>query len=134
MAVVQFCILAPFVASKKSSSMYNMYPNMIMLDDKGNYNVSYNYNESADTLEFMVHVRTTVQVGFGIVEVASNNMSYYDVAIGGVTDDGTSYLQVGRNDKSFRFCLLDSLKLSKKQENFARFDFTSHVPDITFCV
>ena len=24
-------------------------------------------------------------------------MSYYDVAIGGVTDDGTSYLQVGRN-------------------------------------
>ena len=36
-------------------------------------------------------------------------MSYYDVAIGGVTDDGTSYLQVGRNDKSFRFCLLDSL-------------------------
>ena len=33
---------------------------MIMLDDKGNYNVSYNYNESADTLEFMVHVRTTV--------------------------------------------------------------------------
>ena len=60
MAVVQFCILAPFVASKKSSSMCNMYPNMIMLDDKGNYNVSYNYNESADTLEFMVHVRTTV--------------------------------------------------------------------------
>ena len=76
-----------------------MYSNMIMPDDKGNYNVSYNYNESADTLEFMVHVRTTVQVGFGIAEVASNNMSYYDVAVGGVTDDGTSYLQVGRNNK-----------------------------------
>ena len=76
-----------------------MYPNMIMLDDKGNYNVSYNYNESADTLEFMVHVRTTVQVGFGVAEVASNNMSYYDVAVGGVTDDGTSHLQVGRNNK-----------------------------------
>ena len=26
-------------------------------------------------------------------------MSYYDVAVGGVTDDGTSYLQVGRNNK-----------------------------------
>ena len=79
--------------------MCNMYPNMIMLDDKGNYNVSYNYNESADTLEFMVQVRTTGWVGFGIAEVASINMSYYDVAIGGVTDDGTSYLQVGRNNK-----------------------------------
>ena len=123
MAVVQFCILAPFVASKKISSMYNMYPNMIMLDDKGNYNVSYNYNESADTLEFMVQVRTTGWVGFGIAEVASNNMSYYDVAIGGVTDDGTSYLQVGRNDKSFRFCLLDSLKLSKKQEKLREIRF-----------
>ena len=54
MAVVQLCILALFVASKKSSSMYNMYPNMIMFDAKGNYNVSYNYNESTDTLEFMV--------------------------------------------------------------------------------
>ncbi|XP_066014880.1 trafficking protein particle complex subunit 5-like [Pocillopora verrucosa] len=43
-----------FVASTKSSSMYNMYSNMIILDDKGNYNVSYNYYEFADRLEFMV--------------------------------------------------------------------------------
>ena len=42
------------------------------------------------------------------------------MAIGGVTDDGTSYLQVGRNDKSFRFCLLDSLKLSKKTRKTSR--------------
>ena len=99
MAVVQLCILALFVASTKSSSMYNMYSNMIILDDKGNYNVSYNYYEFADRLEFMVQVRTTGWVGFGVAEVTSNNMSYYDVAIGGVTDDGTSYLQVGRNNK-----------------------------------
>ena len=45
------------------------------------------------------HSRTIGWVGFGIAEVASNNMTYYDVAIGGVTDDGTSYLQVGRNNK-----------------------------------
>ena len=45
------------------------------------------------------HSRTIGWVGFGIAEVASNSMSYYDVAIGGVTDDGTSYLQVGRNNK-----------------------------------
>ena len=40
--------------------MYNMYSNMIMPDGKEYYNVSDNYNESADTLEFMVQVRTTV--------------------------------------------------------------------------
>ena len=99
MAFVQLYSLALFVASTKSSSMYNMYSNMIMPDGKENYNVSDNYNEAADTLEFMVQVRTTGWVGFGVAEVASNNMSYYDVAIGGVTDDGTSYLQVGRNNK-----------------------------------
>ena len=47
-----------------------MYSNMIMPDGKENYNVSDNYNESADTLEFMVQVRTTGWVGFGIAEVA----------------------------------------------------------------
>ena len=41
-----------------------MYSNMIMPDGKENYNVSDNYNESADTLEFMVQVRTTGWVGF----------------------------------------------------------------------
>ncbi|PFX11894.1 DBH-like monooxygenase protein 1 [Stylophora pistillata] len=93
MAVVHLCILALFVASTKSTSMYNMYSNMIMLDGKGNYNVSYNYNESADTLQFMVQVRTAGWVGFGVAEVAPNGMMYYDVAIGGVTNNGTSYLQ-----------------------------------------
>ena len=128
MAFVQLYSLALFVASTKSSSMYNMYSNMIMPDGKENYNVSDNYNEAADTLEFMVQVRTTGWVGFGIAEVASNNMSYYDVAIGGVRDDGTSYLQVGLNDKSFRFCLLDSLKLSKKQEKLREIRFYISCP------
>ena len=45
------------------------------------------------------------------------------MAIGGVRDDGTSYLQVGLNDKSVRFCLLDSLKLSKKQEKLREIRF-----------
>ena len=56
MAVVQLCILALFVASTKSSSMYYMYSNMIILDGKRNYYVFYNYNESADILEFMVQI------------------------------------------------------------------------------
>ena len=49
MAFAQLYSLALFVASTKSSSMYNMYSNMIMPDGKENYNVSNNYNESADT-------------------------------------------------------------------------------------
>ena len=56
MAVVHLCILALFVASTKGSSMYYMYSNMIILDGKRNYYVFYNYNESADTLEFMVQI------------------------------------------------------------------------------
>ena len=126
MAVVQLCILALFVASTKSSSMYNMYSNMIILDDKGNYNVSYNYYEFADRLEFMVQVRTTGWVGFGIAEVASNSMSYYDVAIGGVTDDGTSYLQVGRNNKTLNY-----LRIKEKNREF---DITFYVTHVTFFV
>ena len=72
---------------------------MIMLDDKGNYNVSHNYYEFADRLEFMVQVRIMGWVGFGVAGVAPSNISNYDVAIRGVKDDGTSYLQVGRNNK-----------------------------------
>ena len=74
-----------------------LHSDLIMLDGKGNYNVSYYYNAASDKLEFMVQVRTTGWVGFGVAEVAPNMMNYYDVAIGGVTDNGTSYLQVRRN-------------------------------------
>ncbi|PFX12052.1 DBH-like monooxygenase protein 2-like, partial [Stylophora pistillata] len=70
-----------------------LHSDLIMLDGKGNYNVSYYYNAATDKLEFMVQVRTTGWVGFGVAEVAPNMMNYYDVAIGGVTDNGTSYLQ-----------------------------------------
>ena len=126
MAVVQLCILALFVASTKSSSMYNMYSNMIILDDKGNYKVSYNYYEFADRLEFMVQVRTTGWVGFGVAGVAPNNISNYDVAIGGVKDDGTSYLQVGRNNKTLNY-----LQIKEKNREF---DITFYVTHVTFFV
>ncbi|RMX61006.1 hypothetical protein pdam_00014177 [Pocillopora damicornis] len=62
MAFVQLYSLALFVASTKSSSMYNMYSNMIMPDGKENYNVSDNCNEAADTLEFMVQLRRYILI------------------------------------------------------------------------
>ena len=86
-----------------------LHSDLIMLDGKGNYNVSYYYNANSDKLEFMVQVRTTGWVGFGVAEVAPNNMSYYDVAIGGVRDNGTSYLQVRKN---WQICIQQNCRYS----------------------
>lgn len=72
-----------------------MFSNMLILDDNGHYNVSWNFNASSDTLEFLVEVRATGWIGFGVAENAPNNMMDYDVAIGGVLSNGTGYLQVG---------------------------------------
>ena len=49
------------------------------------------------------------------------------MAVGGVTDDGTSYLQVGRNNKI-------QLSYLKKRSYKARFYFTFHVTHVTFFV
>ncbi len=72
-----------------------MFSNMLVLDANGNYNVSWNFNASSDTLEFLVEVRGTGWVSFGVAKTAPNNMMGYDVAIGGVMGDGTGYLKVG---------------------------------------
>ncbi|KAL9982005.1 hypothetical protein ACROYT_G010784 [Oculina patagonica] len=66
---------------------------MLVLDANGNYNVSWNFNASSDTLEFLVEVRGTGWVSFGVAKTAPNNMMGYDVAIGGVMGDGTGYLK-----------------------------------------
>ncbi len=72
-----------------------MFSNMLTLDANGNYNVSWNFNASSDTLEFLVEVRGTGWVGFGVAETAPSDMMGYDVAIGGVLGDGAEYLEVG---------------------------------------
>lgn len=79
-----------FVVSTESY----MYSNKIALGYEGNYNVSYNFNASSDTLEFLLEARATGWVGFGVAETAPNNMSDYDVAVGGVLSNGTGYLKV----------------------------------------
>ena len=93
MAVLRLHLLTLFVVYAKCSSY--VFSNTIVLDSKGNYNVSYNFNESADTLEFLMEVRTTGWVGFGFALNAPNNMVGYDVAIGGVLNNGTGYIKVG---------------------------------------
>lgn len=77
-----------------------MFSNMVNLDGNGNYNVSWNFNASSDSLEFLVEVRATGWVGFGVAENAPTNMVGYDVAIGGVMANGTGYLQVRRTQNS----------------------------------
>ena len=61
--------------------------------DNGNYNVSWMFNSSMDSLHFTVQVRATGWVGSGVATQAPNNMTYYDVAVGGVVN-GSGYLKV----------------------------------------
>ena len=61
--------------------------------DNGNYNVSWMFNSSMDTIHFMVEVRATGWIAFGVATLAPNNMVGYDVAIGGV-QGGAGSLQV----------------------------------------
>ena len=55
--------------------------------------MSWMYNATANRLYFVVRVRTTGWVGFGLASQAPTNMTDYDVAVGGVYN-GTGYLKV----------------------------------------
>ena len=60
----------------------------------GNYNASWMFNSSMDTLHFMVEVRATGWIGFGVANQAPNNMVDYDVAVGGVRGGSGEYIKV----------------------------------------
>ena len=90
MVALQFFLLTLFVVSTRSSGMFS---NMLPLDG-GSYNVSWNFNATSDMLEFLVEVRTVGWVGFGVAEAPAIGMMDYDVAIGGVLSNGTSYFEV----------------------------------------
>ena len=94
MAFPQLCLLALVLVCTKSSDVFS---NTIILRN-GNYNVTYNFNETSETFEFLVEVKATGWVIFGyglnsslgIMEI----QSAYDLAVGGVLSNGTGYLQV----------------------------------------
>lgn len=65
--------------------------NFISLDG-GTYNVSWMFNSSMDTFHFVVKVRATGWIGFGLATRAPNGMMGYDVAVSG-TNNGTRYLK-----------------------------------------
>ena len=100
MAFLQLCLLTLFIVYTKGS---NVFSTKIILYN-GNCNVSYNFNQSADTLQFLVEVRTTGWVGFGFALNASNNMQNYDVAVGGVLSNGSGYLRVSNFSLSLDPC------------------------------
>ena len=68
------------------------FANFVSLDN-GKYNASWMFNSSTDTLHFMVEVRATGWVGFGVATNAPTSMVGYDVAVGGVLS-GLGYLKV----------------------------------------
>ena len=67
-------------------------PTFLNLQD-GNYNVSWMYNSSMDTIHFTVEVRATGWIAFGVATTAPNDMMGYDVAIGKV-EGGIGSLEV----------------------------------------
>ena len=91
MAILQLCLFA-FCSVAFAECSYVFSTQLSFLG--GNFNVSYNFNASSDTLEFFVEVRATGWVGFGFAENAPNNMMNYDVAVGGVFPNGSGYLRV----------------------------------------
>ena len=62
--------------------------------DNGNFKVSWMYDQATDYLKFSLEVKTVGWVGFGFALKAPNGMIGYDVAVGGVTAAGMSYLNV----------------------------------------
>lgn len=96
-----------------------MFSNTIIINN-GAYNVSYNFNESADTLEFLVEASATGWVGFGFsLNADPDNMVGYDVAVGGVLSNGTGYLRVSEEFGLFK--LLAKVKMSLSFNDFRRF-------------
>ena len=59
----------------------------------GNYNASWMINSGTNRIYFMVEVRATGWVGFGVATQAPNTMMRYDVGVGGVLS-GLGYLRV----------------------------------------
>ena len=99
MAILRFSLLALLsVAFAEGSYIFSNQLSFL----GGNFNVSYNFNESSDTLEFLVEVNATGWVGFGFAEKAPNNMTDYDVAVGGVSPNGSGYLKVRGKNLSFK--------------------------------
>ena len=96
---VEFIVLI-LVPVTPSVQVMPVQPNFLSLNN-GNYNVSWMFNSSMDTIHFMVEVRATGWIAFGVATLAPNNMVGYDVAIGGV-QGGAGNLQVCWEEKIYR--------------------------------
>jgi len=79
------------VVSPPTTSTPTAVSNFISLDG-GKYNVSWMFHSSMDTFHFVVKVRATGWIGFGLATRAPNRMSGYDVAVS-ETNNGTKYLK-----------------------------------------
>ncbi|XP_074637378.1 uncharacterized protein LOC141895456 [Acropora palmata] len=84
-------LTASSVVSPPTTSTPTAVSNFISLDG-GKYNVSWMFHSSMDTFHFVVKVRATGWIGFGLATRAPNRMSGYDVAVS-ETNNGTKYLK-----------------------------------------
>ena len=93
MFLVSLATTTPVVTATPVMEIRPMHFGNFLSFDNFNYNVSWMFNSSMDTLHFMVEVRSTGWIGFGVATQAPNTMIDYDVAVGGVLG-GVGYLQV----------------------------------------
>lgn len=79
----------------------------------GHYTVRWKFDNKTEMFYFKVEVNATGWIGFGISRLLwpgdedlqwnRNSMQYYDVIVGGVYDNGTSYYEVSLNLVCFVF-------------------------------
>lgn len=78
--------------------------------DNGKFDASWSYSKDFDELYFEVNATTSGWVGFGFT-FTPENMSNYDVVIGGLKDWGQSYFYVSIDSCSFFFPQILRLRL-----------------------
>lgn len=86
--------------------------------DNGNFDASWSYSRDFDELYFEVNAKTSGWVGFGFT-FTPENMSNYDVVIGGQTEWGQSYFYVSVVSSFFFLKFLD-YKDSKCAQKFRK--------------
>lgn len=60
----------------------------------GKFKVYWMYNKSMDAVWFKVEAKVTGYVAFGVSAPGATGMNKYDMAVGGVRQNGTAYLEV----------------------------------------
>lgn len=92
--VLCLCSLLLLIASINSQSgVLNINQFHVSLDEASNYLLKWSYDSSQKTMQFVVRVKTTGWIGFGISPY-TGKMPGSDIVIGWVDKNGKAHLKV----------------------------------------